>query len=309
MLVQSATAMATLFLSANAGADDGTLRLSSQYMAPPLVIPPQLLVDAQQAPSKVTPRHIDEYHALGVTKVAKVVSQQWIDLLRKGCEQAQDEAGEYAEYLQQPTDAGIFFTDLELARRLPLYSAFCLQGPAAAIAGTVMQSNEIQYLYDQLFVKEPGVSTHTPWHQDGGYWTVQGPNICSVFVSLDAVAPSEGLQFVAKSQTWPLHNPQHFVDGTPYRGTSLPPMPDIDQLGNDVQLLEFGLEPGDVLVFSSRTVHGGPGNWGRALSTRWVGDGTRYWDRPGQGCVPTVETNLKEGDLLSKAETVFPRVV
>jgi ectoine hydroxylase-related dioxygenase (phytanoyl-CoA dioxygenase family) len=54
-----------------------------------------------------------------------------------------------------------------------------------------------------------------------------------------------------------------------------------------VPLKSFSLQPGDVLVFSAKTVHGGPGNWGRAISTRWVGDDGRFWDRPGEGAVPT----------------------
>ena len=116
----------------------------------------------------------------------------------------------------------------------------------------------MRYLYDQLFIKEPGVTTRTPWHQDGGYWRVRGPKICSVFVPFDPVEKDESLAFVVGSQQWLLHNPQHFADGTPYTGTSLPPMPDIDEmvLQGKAQLQSFNLVPGDVLVFSSRTTHG-----------------------------------------------------
>jgi ectoine hydroxylase-related dioxygenase (phytanoyl-CoA dioxygenase family) len=263
---------------------------------------------AVQAAACVTKTNMDEYEQLGVTKVSKVISQEWINLLREGCDLAQDEAGPYAEYLNKPTDEGIFFTDLELARRLPLFAAFSLYSPVAAIAGTLMGSHTVRYLYDQLFVKEKGVSTATPWHQDGGYWRVKGEQLGSVFVPLDTVDSENGLQFVARSQKWSLYNPQHFADGTQYRGTSLPTMPDIHQLNEDseVELLNFGLEPGDVLVFSAKTVHGGPGNWGRALSTRWVGEDGRFWDRPGEGAVPTVDVKLHEGQLLSANPKAFP---
>jgi hypothetical protein len=83
-----------------------------------------------------------------------------VELLRDGCELAQDEAGSYTEYLNKPTDEGIFFTNLKMARHLPLFSAFSLYGLAAvAVAGTVVGSTSARYLYDQLFVKEKGVST------------------------------------------------------------------------------------------------------------------------------------------------------
>lgn len=263
---------------------------------------------ANQATLQVTPQHIHQYQTTGVCKVENVVSPTWLAALRDGCVLAQDEAGPYAEYLHAATDTGTFFTDLEMARRLPLFSAFALHGPAAAVAGTVMQSNTARYLYDQLFVKEQGVSTVTPWHQDGGYWRVQGTQVASVFVPLDPVAAQEGLQFVTGSHAWPLHNPQHFADGTPYRGTSLPTMPDVSQMAQEgaVNVQTFDLQPGDVLVFSAKTVHGGPGNWGRAISTRWVGDDATFWDRPGEGAVPTLDVNLRDGDALSGNAAAFP---
>ena len=268
----------------------------------------QLAKEADAAAKLVTPEVRAAYVRDGVAVVRGVVSKPWLEALKEGCELAQDEAGPFSEYLHKPTDTGIFFTDLELARRLPVFSAFALHGPCAAVAGSVMESSSVRYLYDQLFVKEPGVSTLTPWHQDGGYWRVKGPKICSVFCPMDPVIEDQGLAFVVGSQRWRLHNPQHFADGTAYTGTSLPPMPDINEmirLGKEA-LVRFDLSPGDVLVFAATTVHGGPGNWGRALSTRWIGDDARFWDRPGEGAVPTGDIGLREGELLAKGGGRFP---
>ena len=147
---------------------------SSTYMADPsafITKSTKLLLAKQtlEAVSRVTDNNIKEYQRHGVTKISHVISPEWIDLLRTGCETAQDEAGPSAEYLNQSTDEGIFFTDLEMARRLPVFAAFSMYSPVAAVAGTLMGSNTVRYLYDQLFIKEKGVSTKTPWHQDGGY--------------------------------------------------------------------------------------------------------------------------------------------
>ena len=73
-----------------------------------------------------------------------------------------------------------------------------------------------------------------------------------------------------------------------------------------VSLARFALSPGDVLVFSARVAHGGAGNWGRALSTRWAGDDATYWDRPGEGAVPTGELGLSDGDALGRNARAFP---
>jgi ectoine hydroxylase-related dioxygenase (phytanoyl-CoA dioxygenase family) len=307
-------ASATARAMGGVSAADATDEASLSWMAAPdkALVPShrQGLTEAEFAMSQVTAENIRQYNTDGVTVVRNVVPHRWIDALRRGCEVAQDEAGPYAEYLQQATDAGIFFTDLELSRRLPLFSAFCQYSPVAAVAGILMGTKSIRYLYDQLFVKEKGVSTTTPWHQDGGYWRVHGMQIGSAFVPLDPVSEGDGLYFVTGSQRWQLHNPQHFADGTPYKGTSLPPMPDIDLMvqSKEANLQTFALHPGDVLLFSARTVHGGPGNWGRALSTRWVGDDAAFWARPGEGAVPTGDVGLKDGEPLAHNGNAFPEI-
>jgi hypothetical protein len=250
----------------------------------------------------------EEFERNGVAPLRGVIKKEWIEILREGCETAQDEPGPSGQWLGKPTDAGTFFTDLEIARRLPAFAAFALHGPCAAIAGSATASTSMRYLYDQLFIKERGVNLPTPWHQDGGYWRVSGSALASVFVPLDRVSKEESLAFVAGSHGWRLHNPQHFADGTPYVGTSLPPMLDIDSMVDSgrLTLRQFDLEPGDALVFSSSVVHGGRGNWGRALSTRWAGDGTTFWARPGEGAVPTGYLRLRDGESLAHNSAAFP---
>jgi ectoine hydroxylase-related dioxygenase (phytanoyl-CoA dioxygenase family) len=258
----------------------------------------------------VTPNVRAEYERDGVVLVQKAVSEQWIEDLQKGCDLAQENASPYGEYLQQPTDDGIYFTDLELAKRLPVFSTFAQYGPTAAVAGTVMGSSSARFIYDQLFIKEQGVSTMTPWHQDGSYWRIQGDQIASVFVALDPIQPGDGLDFVIGSQHWELANPKHFSDGTGYEGTTFPEMPDVDALTLEekVQLKNFDMQPGDVLVFSSRIVHGGPGFWGRALTTRWAGDDAVYWNRPGESAIPTTCIALANGEPLAHNDAAFPQV-
>jgi ectoine hydroxylase-related dioxygenase (phytanoyl-CoA dioxygenase family) len=62
-------------------------------------------------------------------------------------------------------------------------------------------------------------------------------------------------------------------------------VPDIDAHRDDYDLINWDMEPGDVLIFHPRVVHGSGGNAStttrrRALATRWFGDDVVYRDLP-----------------------------
>ena len=66
---------------------------------------------------------------------------------------------------------------------------------------------------------------------------------------------------------------------------NLPPVPDIDDMRDELEFLQFELEPGDCTVHHGLTVHGAPGNRTvdrrrRAYVTRWAGDDVVYHPRP-----------------------------
>ena len=65
-----------------------------------------------------------EYERDGVAVVRRVVGERWVSLLRQACEDAQDDPGPAGQFLAAPTDAGAYFTDLEMARRMPAFAAF-----------------------------------------------------------------------------------------------------------------------------------------------------------------------------------------
>ena len=69
-------------------------------------------------------------------------------------------------------------------------------------------------------------------------------------------------------------------------------------------------ERGDVIVFNGSTVHGAPGNSSalsrRAISTIWMGDDTKYGERPNLGRPHFHGIDLNPGDAMDN--TYFPRV-
>ncbi len=243
-----------------------------------------------------------QYEKDGIICLRQVIPQNWLDFLDQAIEEAMNNPGPYAEEYVSEGENGRFFGDLEMAERLPKFRKFVLESPAAEIIGLVMGAQKVNFFYDQLLVKEPGTSKKTPWHQDQPYWAVSGYQVASIWLSLDPVPKEVCVEYIKGSHRWSAYNPYHFMDGTPYKGTGLPDLPDIDANRNEYDIVSFNLMPGDCLVFHGMIVHGAPGNRGlnrrRALSTRWAGDDARYSIRAGEVAIPTQNPGLKNGDPL-----------
>ena len=89
------------------------------------------------------------------------------------------------------------------------------------------------------------------------YWAVQGRQICSLWLPLDDIPLASAVEYLGGSHLWGQQfEPYHFMDGTPYQGTGLPPLPDIDTGNFQHQILRWAMQPGDCLVFHGDIVHG-----------------------------------------------------
>jgi ectoine hydroxylase-related dioxygenase (phytanoyl-CoA dioxygenase family) len=245
----------------------------------------------------VRPDDIEIYERDGVVALRGVFSGAWLDRLSDSVRLALAAPGAGSETYE----ADRFFGDLDLWRRIEGFRDFVLRSSAGEIAAAVMKSGTATLLYDQMLVKEPGATARTPWHQDQPYWAVSGRQVCSIWAPLDPVGREVSLEFVRGSHEWSEFNPQHFLDHSPYEGTGLPPLPDIERSRDRHEIMTFDLEPGDCLVFQAMIVHGAPGNPSsltrrRAYSTRWLGDDARYCERRGDVAIPTFKTGLKHGD-------------
>lgn len=242
------------------------------------------------------------YERDGVVCVRQIFPRDWLEFLAAAIDEAMANPGPHAEEYEPNEGAGRFFGDLELAERLPSFRRFARESPAAEIAGHLMGASRVNFFYDQLLVKEPGTSARTPWHQDQPYWAVSGRQVCSLWLPLDPVPEDVSVEYVCGSHRWPAYNPAHFADGSPYTGTGLPSLPDIEAGRAKYRMAAFEMRPGDVLAFQAMIVHGAPGNRGRhrrrALSTRWTGDDARYCVRQGEVSIPTRDPGLKHGDRM-----------
>ncbi len=221
---------------------------------------------------------VARFQADGAICLRGLFDREWVERMRSAVD-------------RQIVGKGGFAVDRELWPTNADFRAFVFESPAAAIAQRLMGARQIRLLFDQLFVKEPGMETPTPWHHDQPFWPVQGRQICSIWLALDTVTnESSGLQYVKGSHLWEKEfRPEGFTRenknlfAEARHGEAIP---DFDALRDRYEFLSWDLAPGDCLVHQALAVHGASGNHTRtqrrrALSTRWIGDNVIYAPRPG----------------------------
>src|SRR5262249_39290126 len=92
----------------------------------------------------------------GAVLLRQMYDTSWIRLIEAGIERDLADPGPYGRLQSGPDDPGRFFTDYYMWRRIPELKRFALEGPGGAIAARLTRSQQINYFYDGLFVKEPG---------------------------------------------------------------------------------------------------------------------------------------------------------
>ncbi len=260
--------------------------------------------DMTRSPCRpVSSEEISIYEQDGIVCLQQIIPSDWLAFMAAAVDQAMADPGPDAEEYSSDTDAGRFFGDLNVWRRHDAFHRFVFESPASSIAAQILRAKKINFFYDQLLVKEPGTAERTPWHQDQPYWAVSGRDVMSIWLPFDPVARQVCVEYVAGSHKWDAFNPQHFSDGSAYRGTGLPPLPDIEAERDKHNIVAFDLQPGDCLAFQAMIVHGAPGTQNsphrrRALATRWTGDDARYDPRNGETGFPTDDPGLRPGAIM-----------
>ena len=241
------------------------------------------------------------------------VFDEWVEPLRAGLERNLAAPQDYAFPCESaPAGApGRFFDSYCNWLLVPEYFDHVTKSCAASMAGQLMRSHRAQFFHEHAFCKEPGTQRATPWHQDLPYYCVDGTQTVSLYISLDEVPAEVAVQFVKGSHRWDrLFYPRVFLDGADFNTDDggLEAVPDIDANPTEYDILAWDLEPGDVIAFDFRTLHGTtagrvPGRR-RALSTRWLGDNVTYCKRPGETSPPFPDIGLAHGDRMR--EDWFP---
>jgi ectoine hydroxylase-related dioxygenase (phytanoyl-CoA dioxygenase family) len=266
---------------------------------------------AAQPLRTLTDEEIRQYNDDGVVMLKQALAPNWMAMVEAGVEEARNNSSLIGKFMSRKVEG--YQMDIFLWKRIDVLRDLIYYGPCANLAKQLMGSNEVRFFYDQMFLKEPGTDAPTPWHQDLSFWPIRGEQICSFWIPCDPVnRESSGLLYVKGSHKWP----QRFKAVSPdYVATlmddKMEDIPDINANLDKYELLDWDMEPGDVLVFHPLTLHGSYGNSSRvrrrrALALRWVGDDVVY--APSDKRMPIhYRHNSEVGGPLRGA--AFPRIL
>lgn len=229
----------------------------------------------------LTEEEIRRYQEDGVIMLKGVLDPNWMSLLESGIEEARNNSSLLGKFMSRKVKG--YQMDIFLWKRVDAIRDLIYYGPFARLAQQLMGSNEVRFFYDQMFVKEPGTDAPTPWHQDLSFWPIRGDQVCSFWIPCDPVnRENSGLLYVKGSHKWS----QRFKAISPdyvaaIIDEEMEDIPDINANLEKYELLEWDMQPGDVLIFHPLTLHGSYGNASRtrrrrALALRWTGDDVVY---------------------------------
>lgn len=276
----------------------------------------------------VNQTQIDAFRQDGAVVLRGVLSEEWLDLLRRGLEEVDTHSGPMTSIATSATGEGRSVLDQMSSYRVAALADFVKRSPAAAIARQLLGESRIQYLYDQSFCKSPGRVLPSPWHQDLAYGNFVGSSMARTWMSIDAAPASISLHVVRGSHKplvtyravpadtgGALEQPgEGFGYGVAEFDQSLPQIPDIDAHPERYESLGWDVEPGDMVVFDGAVIHGAGGadfypNSRRAFAIMWGGADIRYCRSEGNATPDATlraKRHVVDGDLISEYPDVFP---
>ena len=246
-------------------------------------------------------QQIDDYQKNGAI-IIKDIFKDWIEPLRNGFQKVLDNPSKHGRENVNKNN-GRFFEDYCNWERVEEFKDCMFNSVAAQIVAEATSSRSIQIFHDHLFIKEPGTSKETPWHQDMPYYCVNGNDTGSFWIPLDEVSKENNLKLILGSHKWEkLLKPTKWSNNQSWYqdDSSFINLPATEEFEKNIFIPDLKL--GDAVLFNFKTVHGSTGNNSsqkrRAFSMRFIGDDVTYINRGGPTSPPFDNINLKTGDKM-----------
>lgn len=276
----------------------------------------QTVVDAPALPqhgatcaARLDRQQIEAFGRDGAIVVRGLIDMETIGRLRNEFDLLKSEAQDISSYYSAGSAPGRTLLREGNWRVSALFRDIIFRSGIAEAAALAMRSGAVRLYEDLLIYKAAGSGQSTPWHQDAPQWPVSGHQLASVWLSLEPVTAQTGaLRFVRGSHKGPVYIPylpedrrealaadMRFFDGGP--------VPDIDAAPERYPVISFDTEPGDVVIFSTRTLHAAfgsdPDRPRRTFTIRFLGDDVRWQPKQSVFHDWLGSIALKEGDPIS----------
>jgi len=227
------------------------------------------------------------YDRDGVVCLRGVFDAGWLDVVARAIENSRANPGPMFVDYSADTRPGTYCGDFWVWPQVQEMRDFIFESPAAGLAGEVMDVASVMLVTDNWVVREAGAVNRAPWHHDGPYFDLDG-RWCVLWMGLEPVGAGEGVVFLKGSHKWGRQFMPESFAGTGPKGELIAPYeptPDFSEELDRHEILEFGLEPGDCLIFDAYCVHGAPnpvppGRTVRRLTMRFA-DGAATYRRRG----------------------------
>lgn len=241
-------------------------------------------------------RHAADFARDGAVCVRDVVAPDLLERVAADVDANIAAPSDLAQIASRTDDPGRFLEDFCNWQRFPAYLE--LAQATASTARALMGSQTVRLYHDHLLVKEAGTRQPTPWHQDQPYYDVDGRDVISMWLPVDAVPRESTLEFVAGTHLGPWLMPRTFMrhEAKWFPEGALADVPDVQANRDAFPIIGWALQPGDAVFFHALTLHASQGAAGlrRVVSIRYLGDDARRVDRPWR-CSPPIP-----------ADTTFP---
>lgn len=260
----------------------------------------------------ITADEIETYDRDGVILLPAMFDTDWIDLLSRGLEANCQKPSNRSRIWDRDVAGRTMFYDSQAWQDIDEYRQFIFDSPCAELAGQLMQSSQINFYFDAVFVRSAGAQFATPWHQDEPYWSVEGYNTCTIWMPLVPVKKENALAYVPGSHRpdsiFHQHNfgelnpdGQTNIDQVDFSGIAEAAFPDINADPGGFGVISWDMKPGDCVAFNSRIMHGGSGKLDsdrdlRVFTSKWLGDDVHIKFRE-QGMDPDHSTIMTEHGL------------
>jgi len=216
----------------------------------------------------------------GVVCIRQAISKEWLDVIEQGIEQALGGSSTNVDIVKRDGDKGSFSFSSGAWPKVEPFKRFIFDSPMADMALALFKTKQLTLFYDFLLIKEPqSDSAATPWHQDHSYYPLDGQQVMNCWVALDDIPEESALRFIKGS-----HLPRLLYRAIDFEKPATDyqyarkelPLPPDNELPTETKILTTSLKAGDMLAWTSYTLHSAAGNRlnrrRAAFSVNWLGD-------------------------------------